>query len=359
MSARIRFPTLPGAPVMPATSGVTWTHSARGGPLDASWSQVGTTSLPITAGTWVEIWDDGEVVWWGSIGEQSDRTAGKWHAVGPVKDADRWPALSGASSLAPTSSWDIALEAMSVAPGSPVVGFAAQPGTPGLSGFGSLATPDQVPLVTQLVDDAMGGGNLDGHQMRWWITKNRRLTWELRSAIPVSAHVRLSDGRMGTTRDGNPTHVHISYRLPGSGATQAWTTVESTAPGEWADTARWAAPVDLTGKGGRLPAAAQAAGARQLGRPALTEPMILGVHNTTTPGQVPMPGRMLRAGMKVRVWLTDSMDSVGSWVDVILDETKHTDATSSIEAVAEGTPARGARFLARSIRHAIATPWRP
>lgn len=331
-----------GSPVMPATSGATWSHSARGGPLEASWSQIGTTSLPIPPGTRVELWDDGDRVWWGSMGEQSGQEAGKWHAVGPVKSLERWPALTGATSQAPTNDLIVALDALAADPYSPITSYGPRPGTPGLSGFGSVTTPDTPSIITSLLDDVMAGGNLDGHVCRWWVDEHQRLTWELISAIPVTAHVRLRDIRVGTTRDGAPTHIHATFKLPVAGDSLAWTVVESSAPGEWADTKRWGEFLDLADKGKRTPAQAQAAAAARLGRPALTDALTLSVANCANSGQVPMPGRLLVAGDRIRVWLTDSMDSVSApWIDVLLEETRHTDASSTIEADPEGKPARG------------------
>ena len=92
-------------------------------------------------------------------------------------------------------------------------------------------------------------------------------------------------------------------------------------------------------------------------RPALTDAMTLSSVNTTTPGQVPLPGRCLIAGMRVRVWATAGMDSVaGPWHDTILQATRHTAATSTIEADPDGKPARGIHAMATWARGRYADP---
>lgn len=344
MVVRVRFPGLPGRPWMDAAAGATWTHLARGGPDEATWSQVGTTTLRLPVGEWAELWDGGTLKWWGKVGEQSDHTAGTWHGVGLSRTLDKTPAIHSDSDMRPTSILTPILTRLATA------GVITGSEGPEISAWAGVHVVDQ-PLGTtvgEVLDRAMAdvGG-------RWWVDEHRRVRWELLDDIPVSAWVRLREVRWGITTQEYVNAVYVAYR---NADATVYAVVRDTSPDTAIVADRWGT-LDLTGRGNLTPEQAENAARKRLTRPALTDAMTLSSVNTTTPGQVPLPGRCLIAGQKVRVWATAGMDSVaGPWHDTILQATRHTAATSTIEADPDGRPARGIHAMATWARGRYADP---
>lgn len=341
---RVRFPLVAGAAIMPGTSSASWSWAARGGPDEASWTQASVSGQAIPIGTWVDLWQGGERVWWGQISEQSDHTAGTWHAVGHSRVLDKTPAIHSDGDLRPTSILTPVLDRC-VTRGQ-ITGY----GGAEISAWAGTHVVDE-PLGTT-VGDVLDRAMADAG-MRWWVDDERRVTWEDRAGIPVSAWVRLDQLRWGTSTQETVNAIYVAYRNAG---VTTWLLLRDDS---W-DTAPVAdrfATLDLTGRGNLSPANAEAAARKRLSKPALVDAMTLNVDNCTTPGQTPMPGRMLTAGQVVRVWLRDGLDeSARPYVDTMLQATRHSAASSSIEADPDGKPARGIHAMATWARGRYADP---
>lgn len=341
---RVRLPLVAGAAIMPGISSATWSWQARGGPDEASWTQASVSGQAIPIGTWVDLYQGGEKVWWGQISEQSDHTAGTWHAVGHSRVLDRTPAVHSDGDMRPTSILAPVLDRC-VTRGQ-ITGYDG----PAISPWAGTHVVDE-PLGTT-VGDVLDRAMADAG-MRWWVDDERRVTWEDRASIPVSAWVRADQVRWGSSTQETANAVYVAYRNAG---VTTWMIVRDDSY-DSAPIADRFVTLDLTGRGNLSPADAQSAARKRLSRPALVDALTLTADNTTTPGQTPMPGRMLRAGDVVRVWIRDGLDgSARPAVDTMLQASRHSAASSTIEADPDGKPARGVQTLADLARGRYADP---